>query len=424
MDVNKRSFLDTSGSCSQIRPDGGLEASKNVSESRRVKQVSEDRFLYTSDMTPPARREPPSTDALLASEPAVPSGILIGYARVSTGAQKLERQIDALIAAGCRRIFTEKKSGKNADRPELSAALDFTQPGDTLVVPSLDRLGRSLQDLIAIVSGLRAREIGFTSLHEALDTTTPGGRLVFHVFAALAEFIRELIIVGTNEGLAAAKARGQRLGRPPAMTAEQLRQARDLLTRPDNTVASIARLLGVSRGTIYNRFPELRGADRKAIARADHPTAIPAVQGSPARAAVTAPVFPAAANKVIDGDIVTESMGTSMECPTCGDVPTEKQSVRNRVDDLGIVWLYTHPVRSDQLIEAQHCGECQPHESIASLSCTECGEEGPMLAGDLAAQFHSGDIPPQLAAWLSRQQWRTSPVLRCSGCDPVESPRR
>ncbi len=125
-------------------------------------------------------------------------------------------------------------------------------------MPSLDRLGRSIQDLITIVAGLRRRGIGFTSLHEALDTTTPGGRLIFHVFAALAEFIRELIVEGTNEGLAAARARGARLGRPPAMTPEQIRHARDLLTRPENTVASIANLLDVSRNTIYKYLPELK----------------------------------------------------------------------------------------------------------------------------------------------------------------------
>ena len=121
---------------------------------------------------------------------------------------------------------------------------------------------RSLADLIQIVGELRRRGIGFKSLHEALDTTTPGGRLVFHVFAALAEFIRELIVEGTREGLDAARARGVRLGRPPAMTAEQIRHARDLLTRPDNTVSSIARLLGVSRATIYKYVPELPARDR------------------------------------------------------------------------------------------------------------------------------------------------------------------
>ncbi|XUL92868.1 recombinase family protein [Streptomyces galilaeus] len=196
---------------------------------------------------------------LLAPVPAVRTGSLVGYARVSTKGQLLDRQIHALTEAGCIRIFADKKSGKNAEREELWKAFDYLREGGTLVVPSLDRLGRSIQDLIAIVSGLRKRGIGFTSLHEALDTTTPGGRLVFHVFAALAEFIRELIVQGTNEGLDAARARGARLGRPPALTDEQVRHARDLLARPENTVTSIAKLLGVSRNTIYNYLPELKG---------------------------------------------------------------------------------------------------------------------------------------------------------------------
>lgn len=222
--------------------------------------------------------QPPQDDDtadLLAPVPAVRTGSLVGYARVSTKGQLLDRQIHALTEAGCIRIFSDKKSGKNAERQELWKALDFLREGDTLVVPSLDRLGRSIQDLIAIVSGLRKRGIGFTSLHEVLDTTTPGGRLVFHVFAALAEFIRELIVLGTNEGLDAARARGARLGRPPAMTDEQVRHARDLLARPENTVTSIAKLLGVSRHTIYNYVPELKGGGRLALAEATTTAELP-----------------------------------------------------------------------------------------------------------------------------------------------------
>ncbi|ESP95706.1 recombinase family protein [Streptomyces albidoflavus] len=214
-----------------------------------------------------------NTADLLAPVPAV-QGALVGYARVSTQGHLLDRQVHALTEAGCIRIFADKKSGKNAKREELRKALDYLREGDTLVVPSLDRLGRSIQDLIAIVSGLRKRGIGFTSLHEALDTTTSGGRLVFHVFAALAEFIRELIVQGTNEGLDAARARGARLGRPPAMTEEQIRHARDLLTRPENTVTSIAKLLGVSRNTIYKYVPELKG-DRATLGEPDSTPALP-----------------------------------------------------------------------------------------------------------------------------------------------------
>lgn len=147
---------------------------------------------------------------LLVPVPAT-AGALIGYARVSTRDQHLDRQLAALNDAGCSRVFADKLSGRNVDRPQLWACPDHLRPGDVLVVASLDWLGRSLDDLLALVGGLRKRGIGFRSLHEALDTTTPGGRLVFHVFAALAEFIRELIVEGTRDGLAAARARGQRL---------------------------------------------------------------------------------------------------------------------------------------------------------------------------------------------------------------------
>jgi DNA invertase Pin-like site-specific DNA recombinase len=215
----------------------------------------------------PAQADLAAVDDPLAPEPTKLTGALIGYARVSTSGQILDRQTRALTEAGCIRVFADKQSGKTADRPELAACLDYLRPGDTLVVPSLDRLSRSLADLIAIVTGLRRRGVGFRSLHEALDTTTPGGRLVFHVFAALAEFIRELIVEGTREGLDAARARGQRLGRPPAMTAEQIRQARDLLTLPGNSISSIARLHGVSRSTLYKYLPEFAGGHRPAAAQ-------------------------------------------------------------------------------------------------------------------------------------------------------------
>jgi DNA invertase Pin-like site-specific DNA recombinase len=199
------------------------------------------------------------------AEPAILTGTLVGYGRVSTREQNLDRQEIALKEAGCIRVFTDKLSGANTARPELAACLDYLRPGDTLVVLSLDRLGRSLQDLITIVADLRRRGVGFRSLHEALDTTTPGGRLVFHVFAALAEFIRELIVEGTREGLAAARARGQRLGRPHSMDAEMVARARRLLTQPEETVSSIAKLLGVSRATLYRHVPELQPGFRDRV---------------------------------------------------------------------------------------------------------------------------------------------------------------
>lgn len=185
----------------------------------------------------------------LEPEPAVLTGALIGYARVSTRDQNLDRQLDALRRAGCLRIFADRKSGKDTARLELAKALDFMRPGDALVVASLDRLSRSLQDLITMVADLRQRGVGFRSLHENLDTTTAGGQLVFHVFAALAEFIRELIVEGTREGLEAARARGRVGGRPRVMTEEKILAARALLGH--NSMSAIARMIGVSRGTLY-----------------------------------------------------------------------------------------------------------------------------------------------------------------------------
>lgn len=200
------------------------------------------------------------------AEPIALTGTFVGYGRVSTREQNLDRQEIALAAAGCIRVFTDKLSGQNTNRPELAACLDYLRPGDTLVVLSLDRLGRSLQDLITIVADLRRRGVGFRSLRESLDTTTAGGRLIFHVFAALAEFIRELIVEGTNDGLAAARARGQQLGRPRAMDAEMIARARRMLTQPEETVSSIAKLLGVSRATLYRHVPELQPSPDKEIA--------------------------------------------------------------------------------------------------------------------------------------------------------------
>jgi DNA invertase Pin-like site-specific DNA recombinase len=142
---------------------------------------------------------------------------LIGYARVSTSDQNLELQLDALKEAGCRRVFEETASGANKARPQLRDALDFLQPGDTLVVWKLDRLARSLQQLIEVIEQLHKRGCGFKSLTEAIDTTTAGGRLIFHIFGALAEFERSIIRERTMAGLEAARTRGRRGGRPRLM---------------------------------------------------------------------------------------------------------------------------------------------------------------------------------------------------------------
>jgi len=176
---------------------------------------------------------------------------LVGYARVSTLDQNPDLQTDALRHAGCRRTFTDKASGASSDRPQLAAALDYIRPGDTLVVWKLDRLGRSLRHLVETVTRLQERGVGFRSLQENIDTTTATGRLVFHIFASLAEFERDLIRERTQAGLAAARARGRLGGRKPVLTADKAAAARRMYESKDMTVAQIARALGVSRATLY-----------------------------------------------------------------------------------------------------------------------------------------------------------------------------
>jgi len=186
--------------------------------------------------------------------------MLIGYARVSTHDQNPALQLDALTQAGCEKIFTEKASGAQRERPELQAALDYMRPGDTLVVWKLDRLARSLKQLIETVERLEERENGFRSLTEALDTTTSGGKLVFHIFGALAEFERAIIQERTKACLESARARGRLGGRPPALAHEDVIAAKALLRDPGITMAQAAKRLGVSPSTLYRHFPGGRSA--------------------------------------------------------------------------------------------------------------------------------------------------------------------
>jgi DNA invertase Pin-like site-specific DNA recombinase len=181
-------------------------------------------------------------------------GDLIGYARVSTLDQNLDLQSDALTNAGCLRVFDDTASGKLDARPGLAKALDFVRPSDTLVVWKLDRLGRSIGHLIETVNGLAAKNVGFRSLSEAIDTTTPAGKLLFHMFGALAEFERDLIRERTMAGLAAARARGRVGGRRPKLNARQIAVARQMYDSRDHTVQEIADTLRVSRGTVYRHL--------------------------------------------------------------------------------------------------------------------------------------------------------------------------
>jgi DNA invertase Pin-like site-specific DNA recombinase len=186
--------------------------------------------------------------------------MLVGYARVSTQDQNPALQLDALRSMGCERVFVEKASGAQRDRPEWRATLDYLRTGDTLVIWKLDRLARSLKQLIETVEDLERRNIGLRSLTENIDTTTSGGRLVFHLFGSLAEFERSIIRERSRAGLEAARSRGRRGGRPAALNEKDLAIARTLLTNPDLTVEEVARRLKVTPSTLYRHLPGGRGA--------------------------------------------------------------------------------------------------------------------------------------------------------------------
>jgi DNA invertase Pin-like site-specific DNA recombinase len=183
--------------------------------------------------------------------------MLVGYARVSTTDQTLSLQRDALTVAGCQDVFADTMSGTKNRRPGLEQALSHLRTGDTLVVWRLDRLGRSLKHLIETVQDLERRGVGFRSLTESIDTTTPGGILIFHVFGALAQFERALIVERTQAGLAAARARGRTGGRPRGTTrqdAKKLALAQQLASEGKRSVTEICSTLGIARTTFYRYF--------------------------------------------------------------------------------------------------------------------------------------------------------------------------
>lgn len=184
--------------------------------------------------------------------------MLIGYARVSTQDQTPDLQLDALREAGCEDVFQEKITGTSRDRPELALCLRSLRKGDTLVVWKLDRLARSLKDLVAIIHDLQERDIGFKSLTEAIDTTSPSGRLVFHIFGALAEFEHSLIRERTLAGLQAARARGRKGGRKPKLSDADIKKAAAMLLDPYMTKKEVAEHFKVSRTTLNSALARLK----------------------------------------------------------------------------------------------------------------------------------------------------------------------
>jgi DNA invertase Pin-like site-specific DNA recombinase len=199
--------------------------------------------------------------ALSVPATAAGSGALVGYARAPRdGASSLPGQLDLLRDAGCAQVYVDEAAARETALLRLRECLESLRAGDVLVVTSLDQLGRTQRELIAVAGEVRRRGAGLRSLREGLDTTSPCGEMIFRVFEGLADVGRAAISAGTSDGLAAARSRGTRLGRPPALTAGQLSEVRELLLRPEGTVVGVARQMGVSRSTIYKYLPDVMRA--------------------------------------------------------------------------------------------------------------------------------------------------------------------
>jgi len=314
-------------------------------------------------------------------------GELLGYARVSTLEQDTALQHDALSAAGCFRLWTDTASGAVTDRPELGAVMDALRPGDTLVVWRLDRLGRSLPHLIETVRGLADRGVGFRSLQETIDTTTPGGRLVFHVFGSLAEFERDLIRERTMAGLAAARRRGRVGGRPPVMTASKTKQA-ERMVAAGTPLSEVADVLGVSRTTLYRHL------------KTQLTTALPPTPAAGPVAAAPSPV-------------VASAMRSARACPSCGLEPSTRAEAAQLRADLAVLWLHPDPNIPGAVVEGLHCRACHPRGRVVDVECVRCGD-GPIVTGVLAEDSTPGSVAYPARRWLVAAGWSTAPELVCS----------
>lgn len=189
--------------------------------------------------------------------------MLIGYARISTQDQSLDLQVDNLKKTGCEKIFSDIASGAKSERPGLNEALNYARKGDVIVVWKLDRLGRSIKHLIEIVNNLKEKEIGFKSLQENIDTTTVGGKLIFHIFASLAEFEREIIRERTKAGLEAARARGKLGGRPKSLDKNEIKMLVQLHSDPAIEIDDICKQFDISRPTMYRYLKKYKSEVNK-----------------------------------------------------------------------------------------------------------------------------------------------------------------
>ena len=311
--------------------------------------------------------------------------MLFGYARVSSADQNPAHQVDALARAGvgAQNIHLDHAGGAKASRPQLDVVLARLRGGDTLVITRLDRLGRSVLHLITLGAQLRERGIELKVLEQGIDTSTAEGRAMFGMLSVLAEFQRELIVANTRDGLAAARARGRKGGRPSKLADDQIVLAQRLYDAGENTVAQIAAMLNVPRTTVYGHLNK-----NKSTA-----TSVADPAGKP-------PVNSVAAVRV------------PRTCPTCGYEPSTRAEAAHQRGDLAVAWL--HPNVDDQgsVVVLSHCRHCEPEPPAFDVACEVCGD-GPILAGSFARAAAGKGLPIPVQQWLVASGWNLTPTLLC-----------
>ena len=311
--------------------------------------------------------------------------MLFGYARVSSADQNPAHQVDALARAGVEveNIHVDHTGGAKASRPQLDAVLQRMRDGDTLVITRLDRLGRSVLHLITLGADLRGRGIGLKVLEQGIDTATAEGRAMFGMLSVLAELQRELIVANTRDGLAAARARGRKGGRPSKLTDDQIALAQRLYDAGENTVAQIAAMLNVPRTTVYGHLNKNKSAS---TSTAHSPGDVPV-------------------NSVVP-------MRVPRTCPTCGYEPSTRAEAAHQRGDLAVAWLHPDVDDPNAVVIRSHCRHCEPEPPAFDVACTVCGD-GPILADTFAHAATVEGLPVPVQQWLTASGWNLTPTLLC-----------